>query len=724
MIPLKNLIFPFSAIVGQENVKKALILNAINPGIGGVLIKGDKGTGKTTAVRALADLLPSIKAVKGCPFNCDPEDEGSACDTCRSDNTEIEEKKMKVVELPLGSTEDRVVGSINIEKALKEGTRALEPGILAEANRNILYIDEINLLDDNLVDVLLDAAAYGINVVEREGISVSHPSRFILVGTMNPAEGELRPQLSDRIGLHIIVRSIMDIEDRVEIMARREEFERNPTAFKEKFEASQKEILDDILNAREILKNVNVSPEIMRIIAHVCVDMGVDGHRADIAILKTAKTIAAYKKHLEVDYNDVEEAMMLVLGERLQKSYDQKKIKEKLEKAISDIEDEEQKNDDEEQCNGEPELNDDGDLTPETEEEQDAGPKKDDEEQSNEEQEQDENSNLTPENEENQGENPQEDENQPPEEQEENVSVASTPTGQPEDSEKEKKGIMLKSIEEDENPIEADDNEVDIKKLLKMKGKKKNRLYGKRVDSKTQKGKYIKSKLPKNVSNDIAIDATLRAAAVKSNGSINVENEHIRHKVRKHGARASIALVVDISGSMFSERKANKVKGILNQLIEDINRHNDRISVIGFKGQEAEIIIPTTRRASSFKEHVDNIRVGGTTPLASGLKKGFELLKKEKFKDEFVPMMLVLTDGMPNVGINGGPAKDAIKIAADLKENDIHTIVVNFEKSVKYGRDMNMELALASGGRYYDLEDIKNPKCVVSKIIDYERSVL
>jgi magnesium chelatase subunit D len=257
-----------------------------------------------------------------------------------------------------------------------------------------------------------------------------------------------------------------------------------------------------------------------------------------------------------------------------------------------------------------------------------------------------------------------------------------------------------------------------------MKGKKKNRLYGKRVDSKTQKGKYIKSKLPKTVSNDIAIDATLRAAAVKSNGSINVKNEHIRHKVRKHGARASIALVVDISGSMFSERKANKVKSILNQLIEDINRHNDKISVIGFKGQEAEIIIPTTRRASSFKKQVDNIRVGGTTPLASGLKKGLELLKKEKFKDEFVPMMLVLTDGMPNVGITEGPAKDAIKIAADLKENDIHTIVVNFEKSVKYGRDMNMELALASGGRYYDLEDINNPKCVVSKIIDYERSVL
>ncbi len=725
MIPLKNLIFPFSAIVGQENVKKALILNAINPGIGGVLIKGDKGTGKTTAVRALADLLPSIKVVKGCPFNCDPDDEESSCDTCKLDSAEIEEKKMKVVELPLGSTEDRVVGSINIEKALKEGTRALEPGILAEANRNILYIDEINLLDDNLVDVLLDAAAYGINVVEREGISVSHPSRFILVGTMNPAEGELRPQLSDRIGLHIIVHSIMDIEDRVEIMARREAFERDPASFKKKFEASQKEILDNILNARKLLKDVKVSPEVMKIIAYVCVDMGVDGHRADIAILKTSKTIAAYKKHLTVDYNDVEEAILLVLGERLQKSYDQKKIKEKLEKAISDAEKEkedqshEENNSSNEDSNPQTEENQDSassdeDSSPETEETPDSG----DGDQSPEEQNNDADD-LNPEIEEDQEET---DEDQSQEES--NVEIAQNPVEQPENPEEEKKGMALKFIEEEGNPVDSDDEEVDIKKLLKMKGKKKNRLYGKRVDSKTQKGKYIKSKIPKNVSNDIAIDATLRAAAIKSNGSINVKNEDIRHKVRKHGAKASIALVVDISGSMFSQRKANKIKGILNQLIEDINRHNDKISVIGFKGQEAEVIIPTTRRASSFKEHVDNIRVGGTTPLAAGLKKGLELLKKEKVKEEFVPMMIVLTDGMPNVGINDRPAEDALKVAADLKENDIHTIIVNFEKSVKYGRDMNMELALASGGRYYDLEDIKNPKRIVSQIVEDERSVL
>ncbi|AUB58251.1 MULTISPECIES: vWA domain-containing protein [Methanobacterium] len=281
--------------------------------------------------------------------------------------------------------------------------------------------------------------------------------------------------------------------------------------------------------------------------------------------------------------------------------------------------------------------------------------------------------------------------------------------------------MKLKTLKKDEQDVEPQEEDVDVKKLLKIKGKKKKRIYGKRIDSKTEKGRYIKSKLPKDYYGDIAIDATLRAAALSSDGEISVKGEDLRHKIRKHGARASIVMVVDISGSMFSDRKANRLKGILNSVIEDTNRHQDRISVIGFKGEEAEIIIPTTRRATSFREQVDNIKVGGTTPLAAGMKKGLEILKKEKLRAEFVPLLLILSDGMPNVGLEGGPMKDAIMMAEKIKEKEIHTVIINFEKSVRYGHEVNMEIALASGGRYYDLEELKDPGGVMAKILDYER---
>ena len=345
----KRHVLPFSSIVGQEQMKKALILNAINPRIGGVLVRGDKGTAKSTAVRALADILPEIDIVSGCPFNCNPRDEREMCSICRDKykkgiDMDSAIRRIRVVDLPLGVTEDRVVGTIDLEKAIKEGMKAVEPGILASVNRGILYIDEINLLDDHVADVLLDAAAMGVNTVEREGISLSHPAKFILIGTMNPEEGELRPQLLDRFGLQVSV-----VGQRTEIIRIIEEYERNPDFFAEGAEKDQNELRDRILSAQEILPEVTVSNDLLEMLSSTCIEMGVRTHRADITIVRTAKTIAALDKRTEVTMEDVREAMEFALPHRMRrKPFEEPKIdQEKLDESIKDAQeklDEQKKN--------------------------------------------------------------------------------------------------------------------------------------------------------------------------------------------------------------------------------------------------------------------------------------------------------------------------------------------------------------------------------------------
>lgn len=317
-------IYPFTAIVGQEDMKMALILNAINPSIGGVLIKGEKGTAKSTAVRALADLLPEMNTVSGCKFQCDPDKGKSLCDDClskfeKNKNLPAYLKKMRVVELPVSATEDRVVGTLDIEHAIKFGEKRFETGILADANRNILYVDEINLLDDHVVDVLLDAAAMGVNTVEREGVSYSHPAKFVLVGTMNPEEGDIRPQLLDRFGLSIIVGGEQAVEKRTKVIKCRLAYEDEPEAFIKAYSKQQAELRERIINARNKLSQVNIDDNILTLVAKLAIELDVDGHRADITLIKTAKTLAAFEGHTIVEKQDIKKAAELVLPHRMRR---------------------------------------------------------------------------------------------------------------------------------------------------------------------------------------------------------------------------------------------------------------------------------------------------------------------------------------------------------------------------------------------------------------------
>lgn len=321
---MRRPVFPFTAIVGQEEMKLALMLNVIDPKIGGVMIMGDRGTGKTTTIRALADLLPEIDVVADDPFSSSPTDPELMSDDVKqrveqNQPITVTTKKVTMIDLPLGATEDRVCGTIDIEKALSEGVKAFEPGLLAKANRGILYVDEVNLLDDHLVDVLLDSAASGWNTVEREGISIRHPARFVLVGSGNPEEGELRPQLLDRFGMHAEIRTVKEPELRVKIVEQRTEFDQDPTTFLTEVQQTQDELQQKLVNAQAVLPSVKIDPQLRIQISQVCAELDVDGLRGDIVTNRAAKALAALEGRTEVTPDDIRRIVVLCLRHRLRK---------------------------------------------------------------------------------------------------------------------------------------------------------------------------------------------------------------------------------------------------------------------------------------------------------------------------------------------------------------------------------------------------------------------
>jgi magnesium chelatase subunit I len=319
-----DIVFPFTRVVGQEEMKKALLLNIVDPAIGGVLIRGEKGAAKSTIVRSIAHILPSVASVEGCVFHCDPDHPKRMCTQCQSrvsngEKINTERYQTRVVELPLSATEDRVSGTIDIEHILKKGERRFEPGLLGTANRNVLYVDEVNLLDDHIVDLLLDSAAMGVNYVEREDVSFSHPSRFVLIGTMNPEEGSLRPQLLDRFGLSVTVRGEEDVDHRLEVIKRRLEFDSDPEGYIEDAMPEILEFRDLVRRAIDLLPEVDISDRSMRSAVAVCLNFGIEGHRADITLIRAAKANAALQNRCEVIKEDIYSVAEMAIAHRLKR---------------------------------------------------------------------------------------------------------------------------------------------------------------------------------------------------------------------------------------------------------------------------------------------------------------------------------------------------------------------------------------------------------------------
>lgn len=657
-------VYPFTAIVGQERMKKSLILNLINPKLGGVLIRGEKGTAKSTAVRALANLLPEIEVVEGCKFKCNPEHRNELCEECfeklKAGNLRVSRIKMKVVDLPVSATEDRVVGTLDIEHAIKKGEKRFEPGVLAMAHRGILYVDEINLLEDHLVDVLLDSAAMGVNTVEREGISYSHPANFVLVGTMNPEEGELRPQLLDRFGLCVDVKGISDVSRRVELIKYRLSYEADPEAFAANWQAAETELCGQILNAKQLVSEIRISDDMLELISQICVDMGVDGHRADITMMKTSITLAAFNGRTDVLEKDIKEAAELVLSHRMRrKPFDSHSDKQdKLDESIE-----------------------------KHREKQKEKEKYKQEQQKQEQQKQE------------RKENPEKPQEDPEGRQPDNIPDQTE--GQPEAS---------------SETVFATGKSYHIKKLAPKFLRVDRKGSGRRSKTPTssKKGRYIKSKTPHEKTTDLAFDATLRAAAPyqltreKNGNSVIIHESDFRKKIREKKIGNLVLFVVDASGSMGARQRMIASKGAVLSMLMDAYQKRDKVGLIAFKGDIAELLLPPTSSIELAQKYLQEMPTGGKTPLSRGLVKGYEVIKSELQRDpDTCPFMVLISDGRANVSMNGEPPlQEATTLASRLKEEGIQSAVIDTESSmIKFGFAQKISTAL--GATYLTLENLK-----------------
>ncbi|MGW7258111.1 putative cobaltochelatase [Streptomyces sp. NPDC054834] len=645
--------FPFTAVVGQDDLRLALLLNAVSPAVGGVLVRGEKGTAKSTAVRALSALMPRVDVVSGCRFSCDPGSPDPACPDGPHEPGAFESRPARMVELPVGASEDRLVGALDIERALAEGVKAFEPGLLADAHRGILYVDEVNLLHDHLVDLLLDAAAMGASYVEREGVSVRHAAKFLLVGTMNPEEGELRPQLLDRFGLTVEVAASREPEQRVEVVRRRLAYDDDPAAFAVRWADEEAAVRARIVAARELLPSVRLGDGALRQIAATCAAFEVDGMRADIVMARTATALAAWAGRTDVLAEDVRQAALLALPHRRRRNpfdapgLDEGKLDETLEEFGDSSDDEDPDPDgpggggggQPPQGDGDPQGGDTG-ARPE------AG----------------------------EGGEPQ-------------ASGA---------------GAGEQAPARASEPFRA--------KVLSVPGIGEG-AAGRRSRARTEHGRTTGARRPRGTLTKLHLAATVQAAAPhqrargRSGPGLVVRRDDLRQATREGREGNLVLFVVDASGSMAARQRMGAVKGAVLSLLLDAYQRRDKVGLVTFRGAAAEVALPPTSSVDAAAARLESLPTGGRTPLAAGLLKAHDVLRVERLRDPARrALVVVVTDGRAT----GGPEPVALAgRAARLFEADgVASVVVDCESGpVRLG--LAGQLAGELGGTAVTLDELR-----------------
>ena len=677
---LGDAIYPFSALVGQAAMKRALILAAIHNGLGGVLIRGSKGAAKSTAVRALAAILPEIDVHENDPFRRAPGEEIPGAPL--TDSAGLVRSPIRIVNLPVGATDDRVVGSLNIERAIKHGDRLFEPGLLASAHRGILYIDEVNLLDDHLVDLLLDAAAMGVNHVEREGLTFRHPARFLLVGTMNPEEGELRPQLLDRFGLLVDVEPLNDPAVRAEVVRRRLTFEADPAAFRADWAEADRLEGERIAKARKLLATVVVPEDVLETICHLCAREGADGMRADLTIYKAAAALAAYEGRTVVTLADVDLVSELALAHR----------RTRTDRPNPDPDRPDRSHDDRSRTDREPESR------PRSNQTASHRPKTSNAMSAKDSSRWDDFTSSS-----------------------ENSSVESS--AEPSEGETDESNESESFAAGEFHGIKIDRDQDSFRRRRRVgSGRSSRKGDG---GSAGRGGRYSRSEPYRGGSFELATTATIRAAAPHqlARGRVNdgvaieplrVETIDLRAKRRSSTPRRLILFVVDASRSMGAHKRMSQTKGAILSLLVDAYQARDQVGLITFGGVGASVALPPTRSVRVAARKLADLPIGGATPLARGLAAAIDLIARAKRKSRGIePLVVVLTDGRGNVPLDAGgdPHQDALDRARLLGQSGIAGLIVDTEAgAVRLGRSRGLADAWGPHARFRSLDRLEGAR--------------